>query len=364
MKKIIINRLGRFASNYRKVRHFRKKIKEIDSRLDRLGVPKLDRGSIRRIDEFWRGYGLKTLPHWHRMMTWGWGRFELGFVPEDIYFPYLEKSGDYDFLTKAYVDKNNYDRIFGKRSIPETIVHNENGHYSDEDHEDLTFEQAVRRISEEQGEIVIKPSLASGGGRRLFVGKVMGKYLETKQGRVKIASFLKDFEADFIVQRFIDQHPMMAAFHPRSVNTIRVMTARTNNGIEILSQVFRIGVGTNRNDNMSTGGIGIGIDSNGYLRNLSIDGGFKRLRSHPDSRIKYKGYATPHHEQVLDLVSKLHRKLKYFRFASWDMAIDTKRGPIMVEVNLYGQGINEHQILNGPLFGSDPGRILDECLRK
>ncbi|MDG6224283.1 MAG: sugar-transfer associated ATP-grasp domain-containing protein [Candidatus Thermoplasmatota archaeon] len=364
MKKIIINRLGRFASNYRKVRHFRKKIKEIDSRLDRLGVPKLDRGSIRRIDEFWSGYGLKTIPHWHRMMTWGWGRFELGFVPEDIYYPYLEKSGNYDFLTKAYVDKNNYDRIFGKRAIPETIVHNENGHYSDEDHEDMTFEQAVRRISQEEGEIVIKPSLASGGGRRIFIGKVMGKEFVTDKQRVNIASFLKDHGPDFIVQRFIDQHHRIACFHPGSVNTIRVMTARTNNSIEHLSMILRVGLGFSRNDNMTTGGLAIGIDISGKMRKRSFDDFFRRYDRHPDTNITFNGYPIPCYDKVLEFTSHLHRKLRYFQFASWDVAFDKKRGPIMVEVNLYGQEIITHQILNGPLFGSDPSRILDECLRK
>jgi hypothetical protein len=45
--------------------------------------------------------------------------------------------------------------------------------------------------------------------------------------------------------------------------------------------------------------------------------------------------------------------------ASWDIGLAPGAEPVLIEVNLLGQGLNLHQANNGPIFGE----LTDEIAR-
>jgi hypothetical protein len=45
---------------------------------------------------------------------------------------------------------------------------------------------------------------------------------------------------------------------------------------------------------------------------------------------------------------------------SWDIAFDEQENPVLIEANLKDGELDFHQLNNGPLFGDDTEKILDE----
>ena len=52
--------------------------------------------------------------------------------------------------------------------------------------------------------------------------------------------------------------------------------------------------------------------------------------------------------------------MPYFRLISWDFAVDQKEEPVLIEANFKYGGVDFHQLNNGPLFGKDAPKILNE----
>ena len=75
--------------------------------------------------------------------------------------------------------------------------------------------------------------------------------------------------------------------------------------------------------------------------------------------IRYRGF-----EKAKELVKKAHPMVPHFKLVSWDIAIDEDEKPILIEANLAKGSSEFHQLNNGPLFGEDTKKILDEVFGK
>ena len=67
---------------------------------------------------------------------------------------------------------------------------------------------------------------------------------------------------------------------------------------------------------------------------------------------------------AVELVKKAHPLVPHFRSVSWDIAIVADGTPTLIEANLCRGGIDLLQLNNGPLFGKDTKKILDEVFGK
>lgn len=69
---------------------------------------------------------------------------------------------------------------------------------------------------------------------------------------------------DFILQSNVQQSSFFTKYHPSSLNTLRIMTFKHNNNIELISSVASFRNGGSNVDNQATGGVscGISIDEN------------------------------------------------------------------------------------------------------
>ena len=127
---------------------------------------------------------------------------------------------------------------------------------------------------------------------------------------------------------------------------------------------MRMGVGGEKVDNASKGGIACGIDENGMLKKYAHKLTGQKFEKHPTNGFVFEGYLLPSVDKAWALVKKAHLMVPHFKMVSWDVSILENGEPIMVEANL-AKGTSElHQFCNGPLFGDDTKKILDEVFGK
>ena len=158
---------------------------------------------------------------------------------------------------------------------------------------------------------------------------------------------------DMLFQTKIMQHPDVNAFHKESVNTLRVVTinhlhSSNPDNIIVVGSELRVGCGGNHTDNVSAGGLKIGVNENGALTEFGFydkEHGTK-TNAHPDSGIVFQGYLLPFYNETIQLCKEFHAKLKEIHFVGWDVAI-TENGPVFVEGN--ESCGTDFQVMFGPM---------------
>lgn len=158
-----------------------------------------------------------------------------------------------------------------------------------------------------------------------------------KGNLVNLETFFESDKRYLIQESIVNQHPIIGAFHKKSINTIRLCTAynKMTKDVEIVSCVLRVGVGDNNVDNWAAGGLSIGVDTdNGTLREYGFykPGFGTKATEHPDSHIVFKGCKIPFFKEAVDYAKAFHRHLYGIHSVGWDIAI-TEDGPCFVEGN-------------------------------
>lgn len=150
--------------------------------------------------------------------------------------------------------------------------------------------------------------------------------------------FHECLDEQLIIEEVINQHPGLAAFHPSSVNTIRVSTVVTKNGVRLMKpSFFKMGKSGSVNDNWSSGGILAEIDINtGIIYTNGSDVNLKQYAKHPDSNQQIKGYQIPFWNDLKEFASELALVVPQNRYVGWDIALNSKNKPILVEGNHFG----------------------------
>ncbi|MHB1355644.1 MAG: sugar-transfer associated ATP-grasp domain-containing protein [Anaerolineae bacterium] len=138
-----------------------------------------------------------------------------------------------------------------------------------------------------------------------------------------------------IVEEPIVQHEALQELNPSCVNTIRVITVRTETRVDIIGTVLKIGVDGNKVDNMNSGGIASAIDlgTGRLLRpSISLSIGDSQYNVHPDTKVPIPGFQVPLWDSVIDLACCAASVVPSVRTVGWDIAV-TPAGAILVEGN-------------------------------
>lgn len=148
--------------------------------------------------------------------------------------------------------------------------------------------------------------------------------------------FEKYQKTSYIAEEEIDQHDELAAFHPGSVNTIRMNTVVTRHGIQILGAALRIGVGGDIIDNYTTGGLITAIDiERGVVFTPGRDIRLNWYNFHPDSNKQIVGFEIPCWSEVKQFSCALAEVIPQARFIGWDIAINKSGQPVLIEGNIH-----------------------------
>lgn len=176
---------------------------------------------------------------------------------------------------------------------------------------------------------IAKPNAGSFGANTMIYNLI-------NQDPKAIFNELLSFKTNWILEELIEQVPEMAQFNLSSVNSVRIPTFSTKNGYEILGTFMRVGRKGSVVDNAGAGGIFVKVDE---ITGEIVSDGFNELgdvfETHPDSKIRFKGFKIPYYSELKSIAIKCHKDLPDHKYVGWDFAL-TKDGWVLLEGN-WGQ---------------------------
>lgn len=340
---MILTRLNRWRAqlDLRKVRlGYRRKIARLLATLpEPHAVVDASAMSVRRYFPEYRHTG------WHTVYATLNGRSTPDYLPEDLFYTVVERSLNNLAYTPIYHDKAGLGYLLAPGDYVGNRFFRLRGRYFDSEGRGVDLAE-IERWLRTQREAVVKPARETGGGRGLVIGDADCLLRELAGTRHAV-----------VVQPAFRQHPELARLNPDSVNSIRMLTLRHEGSIHVLSTLVRVGRAGSRLDNVTRGAIALAVDR-GLLGRVGVDGKLQLHETHPDSGLAFAGLTLPSWPDLVALARRSHQRLLEADLASWDLTVGEDGRACVVEVNVQHQGLNEHQILNGPVFAP----FLDDLL--
>jgi hypothetical protein len=256
------------------------------------------------------------------------GHFTKEYIPYNFYHVEIVPRANVHRLQYAFGDKNLCDTLFPGENVVHSVLKNMNGFFYYEGRP-VSKDEAVRLCSNLENKI-IKPSRYSGGkGIRSFTSKDGITDLEGKT----VELLFKEYNKDFLIQDRVIQHKAMAALNPTSLNTIRILSYRSEMEVLLCNQILRIGKAGALTDNHSAGGVAVAISDEGLLAEEASFAtpvpGVKKT----ESGVVLKDYKIPSYDKVIELIKRLHLMLPFFCLVGWDVAIQEDGEPVLIEFN-------------------------------
>ncbi len=342
----MIESLYRFVMKY---------VYRIKSRQSYSGLPKLEPGYRKEIKNFWKAYRIRPSLYDYRMYKSKGLRNDPRLIPNEVWHGEIEPRLVNFELLPGFQDKNYMDLHIGEEHSPSVIARCISGTILDADFNLRSWPWFENEL-ENAGEIVIKPSLNSGGGRGVQI--VEGDAITLNH----FEQYKIEYCGDFVVQRRINQHDFFAKFNTTSTNTIRLVSMFLNGDFRVLSAFLRVGAPGSQVDNVSSGGVLVQIDVNaGQLTDKGLDHDLNQV-TELSTMENFAGESIPGWSSILSVVQSAHCRLAHFKLINWDITVDSSGVVKIIEYNLIDSSIDWHQVNIGPIFGDSTERILREVL--
>ena len=295
----------------------------------------------------------------HRVFTGCSGKFHPEYISEEMYYRRIEPYYS-DRLASKYLDnKCFYYRFFSSVKQPELYAMRIKGRWLDGHFRPISLEEAASIVGEQEKSVFKHATFSECGYGVYFLDDLNPE--ERQRRFMELAKAADPGRIDLVVQAAIDQHPAYAALHPSSVNTLRIISLLTKEGVKILASAVRIGAGDSRVDNLGYGGVLCCIHEDGSLGELGIRKDGTATREHPELHYQFDGIRLPYYHKAVEIVKRAHGIMGHNRFAHWDVAIDSSGEAVLIETNMaMGGGIDAVQESCGPLLGKYTREVLDE----
>jgi hypothetical protein len=210
--------------------------------------------------------------------------------------------------------------------------------------------------------MIVKKKEDSYGGRNIYKISIN----DVSENKAIIESLYADIvESGYLYQDNIVQHPELNRVNPHSVNTIRIDTFTNKQGTTgILNAALRFSCNTSFIDNVSSGGMFVGMDLNtGTLRAEAFSdfdiGSGEILLSHPLTGLVFKDFKIPFYNQAVQMVTRAAALLPHARVIGWDVGI-TPDGPVIIEGNFFNNLFNMELVQQGHSKNPVFRQLLDE----
>lgn len=202
------------------------------------------------------------------------------------------------------------------------------------------------------GKYFIKQLDGLGGRNAILLTKENSKmtFHHVSKGDITINDFWEiTGKKNFIIQKHIENHSDIKGLTPTALSTVRIVTTRFNEKVNILSSDLCLGCSKDSIvDNYNNEGAIVHVDEKtGKLSKYAFRKNAKAMDKHPVSGIKFENYQLPFWKESIELVKKLHKIFPEFTSVGWDIAI-TENGPIIMEGN-YNWGYSIPQTTMGGL---------------
>ncbi len=309
------------------------------------------------IKEFYKPYK-KVSYKFHNFYTEKNDEFYVNYLPDDVYYCDIDMYYNNWNIAPIIDNKCYYQRLLPNVKQPSMIVCRVNNIWFNSKMEIIDFND-VKRIISQVKEIVVKEAYDSSGGHGV-------SFFSNSKNIVKeFTKCVSKIDVDIIVQDIVKQNKELSKLNPSSLNTIRILSFLDKDGnVKIYSSIIRMGVGDSKVDNASSGGITCEINDDGTLKNIAYKSNGEKFEVHPTSGVKFNTITVPKFSEMKELVKKNHPLLPMSRLISWDLTLNSNEEIVLIEFSLrYGE-LDFHQLNNGPVFGKDTKKILDEVFRK
>ena len=147
---------------------------------------------------------------------------------------------------------------------------------------------------------------------------------------------VRESREGWLLEEHIEQHPVLKAFNPTSLNTVRMFLYKKRNGEVIsLRSFLKTGRPGALIDKTENGGASVFVnEETGVLQNgFNWSPEMRPLAQHPGSKLKFEGVQLPFWKEARDMAIGALRAFPGTRFVGVDVAI-TENGPVMIEMNV------------------------------
>lgn len=139
---------------------------------------------------------------------------------------------------------------------------------------------------------------------------------------------------NYLLEQCITACDELAAFHPSSLNTIRVVTISNDDKFEVFGALFRMGAHGSVIDNTHAGGIYAPINvETGMIDIPAIDSCNNHYNVHPDTGKPIKGFHIPDWKHIVATCKEASRTIPNFHFTGWDVCINHNGQAEIIEGN-------------------------------
>lgn len=302
--------------------------------------------------ERWRQYEPKISPMGYRVFSRYIGN-NIDIVPLEVCVSIVEPALTPMHFNNVYSDKNVFDILFPKGTLPKTFLRKIRGRYFDKDYNTINRAEVNRVISNiESVELIVKPAISSSGrGVEKFYRR--GNGFENSNNEKLNRDYIdKYYKFNCIIQETFVQHDFFSQFNKTSVNSIRIVTYRDSDGVvHALNSFFRIGSMGSIVDNAHAGGMFVGIDVDGHLGGYVCDQFGRTQTNFNGIDFSTKQYIVPEWMKIKEKVVDLSKYVIHHDLIAWDAILDKDGYPHILEVNIGGYGGWAFQFTSGPMFG-------------
>ncbi|WP_044115243.1 sugar-transfer associated ATP-grasp domain-containing protein [Anaerophaga thermohalophila] len=288
------------------------------------------------------------------------------FVPDSIFFTHIEPIMNNVEFSRSFADKNMYSLLIDHSFQPKVLLRRMHGRFLDSDyHTVYHIDDFLSILAVNYERVIIKPSILSQGGRRIRLLESRDGKLFFEDAHVTLGWLSKEYNDNFLIQEYVQQHPFYSAFNSSSLNTLRIYTYRSvkDEKVHILSSMLRVGKPGYYIDNISLGGKACGLFADGRLNGIANDyegKTYKRV-GNVDLTLHEKVVGF---EDVIRKAKKVAETQYYSRLIGFDFCVNEQEQGLLIELNNYDVGIERVQKCNGPLFGDFTDEIIDYCRKK
>lgn len=348
------------------VKHKQSKVRELKKNRERaiewampnikiLDLLPLTKDELNQVDEVWGKLGMKSYPLFYQLFKTV-DMFNPLYLSDDLYYPTIVRALNPRQYSTAFSHKGHLPVLFGDIKQPSLVCLCNRGICYNSDFEIIDIKSVVDLLLNREN-FIIKPTTNTSGGK--------GVRLVNNGNNEDVYALIEGYGDNWIVQDPLSQSEATERFNPSSLNTFRFTTLFLNGKVTTQSIIFKTGSVGSVVDNLSAGGVLVGVSSSGELREFGVNKNYCKCKK-TASGIELRGEKIEEVPAMAEQMEYYHRR--YFPslgIVGWDVALDKNNHPVVIEANLVFPGILFEQLaISTPIFGDRTEEVIQYVLKQ